>query len=112
MVAVEYAAGPHRPALPLVSPDWLQSFPWRRVWALSRFPWVTTSHGPVLGRIDSVDGVDVGVFQGVPYALPPLDQLRFRVPQLSPCFDVVSTEDLPAPTNPRGIWEPGGRPEG
>lgn len=42
---------------------------------------INTSHGKVQGKLLSVPGGDVRAFLGIPYAKPPLGQLRFRAPQ-------------------------------
>nr|AID61329.1 esterase [Calliphora stygia] len=41
---------------------------------------VQTTSGPVRGRASTVQGREVHVFTGIPYAKPPLDDLRFRKP--------------------------------
>lgn len=41
---------------------------------------VQTSTGPIRGRSEHVLGQEVHVFHGVPYAKPPMGQLRFRRP--------------------------------
>lgn len=41
---------------------------------------VQTSSGPVRGRSDFVFGQEIHVFNGIPYAKPPVDALRFRKP--------------------------------
>lgn len=41
---------------------------------------VQTSTGPIRGRSEHVLGQEVHIFHGVPYAKPPVGQLRFRRP--------------------------------
>lgn len=41
---------------------------------------VQTSTGPIRGRSEHVFGQEIHVFHGVPYAKPPMGQLRFRRP--------------------------------
>uniref|UniRef100_T1H2E2 Carboxylesterase type B domain-containing protein n=1 Tax=Megaselia scalaris TaxID=36166 RepID=T1H2E2_MEGSC len=41
---------------------------------------VQTSSGPVRGRVVNVQGREVHVYTGIPYAKPPVDELRFRKP--------------------------------
>lgn len=41
---------------------------------------VATTSGPIRGRSVKVEGQEVHVFNGVPYAKPPIDGLRFRKP--------------------------------
>ena len=39
-----------------------------------------TKQGPVRGRMEIMNGVDLGVFLGIPFAKPPVGALRFRKP--------------------------------
>lgn len=41
---------------------------------------VQTSSGPIRGRSVKVEGREVHVFHGVPFAKPPVDGLRFKKP--------------------------------
>lgn len=41
---------------------------------------VQTSSGPIRGSSTFVEGHEVHVFHGIPYAKPPIDSLRFRKP--------------------------------
>lgn len=41
---------------------------------------VQTSSGPVRGRSVTVQGREVHVYTGIPYAKPPVEDLRFRKP--------------------------------
>lgn len=44
------------------------------------FPTVTTNNGPVIGRKRmSVKDKEYYSFQGIPFAKPPVDELRFKV---------------------------------
>ena len=45
--------------------------------AFAADPVVKTTHGPIAGR--QADGVDA--FKGVPFAAPPVGELRWRAPQ-------------------------------
>ena len=39
-----------------------------------------TKLGPVRGRIEQVQGINLGIFLGIPFAQPPIAELRFRKP--------------------------------
>lgn len=41
---------------------------------------VQTSTGPIRGRSEFVQGHEIHIFNGVPYAKPPVEELRFRKP--------------------------------
>lgn len=41
---------------------------------------VQTSSGPIRGSSTVVQGREIHVFHGVPFAKPPIDSLRFRKP--------------------------------
>jgi carboxylesterase type B len=41
---------------------------------------VCTRNGPVRGYLENVDGVNVAVFKGIPYAEPPIGNLRWKAP--------------------------------
>lgn len=41
---------------------------------------VQTTSGPIRGSATQVEGHEVHVFLGIPYAKPPIDSLRFRKP--------------------------------
>ena len=45
-------------------------------------PPVDTTHGPVIGEVHTYDGTTVHVFKGIPFASPPVGNLRFAAPQL------------------------------
>ena len=50
---------------------------------------VTTSAGKVAGAMEQHDGQDVLVFRGIPYAAPPVGELRWKAPQpIAPWSDV------------------------
>ncbi|XP_061402857.1 acetylcholinesterase [Musca vetustissima] len=58
---------------------------------------VQTTSGPVRGRSVTVQGRDVHVFTGIPYAKPPVDELRFRKPvPAEPWHGVLDATRLPA----------------
>nr|CAC39209.1 acetylcholinesterase [Musca domestica] len=58
---------------------------------------VQTTSGPVRGRSVTVQGRDVHVFTGIPYAKPPVDDLRFRKPvPAEPWHGVLDATRLPA----------------
>jgi para-nitrobenzyl esterase len=42
---------------------------------------VETTHGPVRGTDDDSTGGRVRTWKGIPYAAPPVGDLRFRVPE-------------------------------
>ncbi|XP_054726632.1 acetylcholinesterase [Anastrepha obliqua] len=58
---------------------------------------VQTASGPVRGRSVTVQGREVHVYTGIPYAKPPLDDLRFRKPvPAEPWHGVLDATRLPA----------------
>lgn len=58
---------------------------------------VQTSSGPIRGRSVKVEGREVHVFNGVPFAKPPVDNLRFRKPvPAEPWHGVLDATKLPA----------------
>uniref|UniRef100_A0A1A9WHS6 Carboxylic ester hydrolase n=1 Tax=Glossina brevipalpis TaxID=37001 RepID=A0A1A9WHS6_9MUSC len=58
---------------------------------------VQTTSGPVRGRGVTVQGREVHVFTGIPYAKPPVDDLRFRKPvPAEPWHGVLDATKLPA----------------
>ncbi|XP_073816147.1 acetylcholine esterase isoform X1 [Musca autumnalis] len=58
---------------------------------------VQTTSGPVRGRSVTVQGREVHVFTGIPYAKPPVDDLRFRKPvPAEPWHGVLDATRLPA----------------
>lgn len=57
---------------------------------------VRTSSGPIRGRSVKVEGREIHVFNGVPYAKPPIDGLRFRKPvPAEPWHGVLDSTRLP-----------------
>lgn len=57
---------------------------------------VQTSSGPIRGRSVKVEGHEVHVFTGVPFAKPPVDGLRFRRPiPAEPWHGVLDASRLP-----------------
>lgn len=57
---------------------------------------VQTSSGPIRGRSVKVEGHEVHVFTGVPFAKPPIDGLRFRKPvPAEPWHGVLDASRLP-----------------
>lgn len=57
---------------------------------------VQTSSGPIRGRSTMVLGREVHVFNGVPFAKPPVDGLRFRKPvPAEPWHGVLDATRLP-----------------
>lgn len=57
---------------------------------------VQTSSGPIRGRSVEVQGREVHVFHGVPFAKPPIDSLRFRKPvPAEPWHGVLDATRLP-----------------
>lgn len=58
---------------------------------------VQTSSGPIRGRSVKVEGREVHVYNGVPFAKPPVDGLRFRKPvPAEPWHGVLDATRLPA----------------
>lgn len=57
---------------------------------------VQTSSGPIRGRSVKVEGREVHVYSGVPFAKPPVDALRFRKPvPAEPWHGVLDATRLP-----------------
>lgn len=57
---------------------------------------VQTSSGPIRGRSVKVEGREVHAFNGVPFAKPPIDRLRFRKPvPAEPWHGVLDATRLP-----------------
>lgn len=57
---------------------------------------VQTSSGPIRGRSVKVEGREVHVFNGVPFAKPPVDGLRFKKPvPAEPWHGVLDATRLP-----------------
>lgn len=57
---------------------------------------IHTSSGPIRGRSAFVQGREIHVFTGVPYAKPPVGELRFRKPEpRDPWLGVMDTTQLP-----------------
>lgn len=57
---------------------------------------VQTSSGPIRGRSVKVEGREVHVFNGVPFAKPPVDGLRFKKPVAAePWHGVLDATRLP-----------------
>lgn len=58
---------------------------------------VQTTSGPIRGRSAKVEGREVHVFSGVPYAKPPVEALRFRKPvPVESWHGVLDATRLPA----------------
>ena len=58
---------------------------------------VQTTSGTVKGRSITVQGRDVHVYSGIPYAKPPVEELRFRKPvPAEPWHGVLDATKLPA----------------
>ena len=45
------------------------------------FDTVQLTAGPVTGAVQKVDGAQIWTFKGIPYAAPPVGELRWRPPQ-------------------------------
>lgn len=57
---------------------------------------VQTSSGPIRGRSVKVEGREVHVFNGVPFAKPPIEGLRFKKPvPAEPWHGVLDATRLP-----------------
>lgn len=72
---------------------------------------VQTSSGPIRGSSTFVEGHEVHIFHGIPFAKPPIDSLRFRKPVpaepwhgVSLTFDIFNT--ISSSHRPRGwmLW--------
>lgn len=50
---------------------------------------VTTTHGEIEGLTETIEGVTVDIYLGVPFAMPPTGELRFRAPQPIPPWSGV-----------------------
>ncbi|WP_237060126.1 carboxylesterase/lipase family protein [Microbulbifer sediminum] len=75
---------------------------------------IDTPAGPILGQVDVDSGVTL--FLGIPYALPPIGDLRWRPPEPFPRWQsplAAYCFGMPAPQNPSTLMEilgPGGEP--
>lgn len=57
---------------------------------------VQTTSGPIRGRSLKVEGHEVHVFNGIPYAKPPIEALRFRKPVTAdPWHGVLDATRMP-----------------
>lgn len=57
---------------------------------------VQTNSGPIRGRFSKFEGRELHIFNGVPYAKPPIDDLRFRKPMpAEPWHGVLDASRLP-----------------
>lgn len=57
---------------------------------------VQTNSGPIRGRSQIVQGREIHIFHGVPFAKPPIDSLRFRKPvPAEPWHGVLDATRLP-----------------
>lgn len=57
---------------------------------------VQTNSGPIRGRSVKVEGREVHIFNGVPFAKPPVDGLRFKKPvPAEPWHGVLDATRLP-----------------
>lgn len=57
---------------------------------------VTTTHGEIEGNSVVIDGVTVDIYLGIPFAKPPLGDLRFRAPApIDPWTEVKETKTPP-----------------
>ena len=50
------------------------------IWCYTCGVEVETSGGTVRGLQETVEGVEVDIFYGIPYAAPPVEELRFKAP--------------------------------
>lgn len=60
-------------------------------------PVVFTSEGPVIGTTQYFDGIKVYSYLGIPFAKPPVENLRFRKPQIPPVRSVLYEATKPGP---------------
>lgn len=59
--------------------------------SLEASPVIQTTNGPVQGSVQSANNVNVNVFHSIPFAAPPVGDLRFASPQ--PPKPWTSTKD-------------------
>ena len=60
-------------------------------------PVVETLNAPIVGKIENIGGTDLNFFLGVPYAKPPVDDLRFQLPQaLDRTTELIEAIEFPA----------------
>ena len=64
---------------------------WAAPESLEASPVIQTTNGPVQGSVQSANNVDVNVFHSIPFAAPPVGDLRFARPQ--PPTPWTSTKD-------------------
>ncbi|XP_074604630.1 para-nitrobenzyl esterase-like [Brevipalpus obovatus] len=58
-------------------------------------PVIKTLDGPIVGKVQSQGGTDLNFFLGVPYAKPPVGDLRFQLPQpMDKYTDVYEATEL------------------
>lgn len=62
---------------------------------------VQTSSGPIRGSSTFVEGHEVHIFHGIPFAKPPIDSLRFRKPVPAEPWHGVSS---PIPTHETNVF--------
>ncbi|MBW2413250.1 MAG: carboxylesterase/lipase family protein [Deltaproteobacteria bacterium] len=76
---------------------------------------MTTTVETTLGRLRGVEDAGLHVFRGVPFAQPPVDELRFRAPQAAEPWSGVRDASSFARTAPQGEraigFLPAGKPE-
>ncbi|XP_074603935.1 carboxylic ester hydrolase-like [Brevipalpus obovatus] len=59
-------------------------------------PVIKTLDGPIVGMVRNQGGTDLNFFFGIPYAKPPVDDLRFQKPQpVDKYIDVLEATELP-----------------
>ncbi|XP_064471200.1 acetylcholinesterase-1-like [Ornithodoros turicata] len=70
----------------------------QRAWGASSGPVVFTKSGYVMGKTDIVFNRPVDAFLGVPFAEPPLRELRFKTPQaVKPWDGIYNAKEKPFP---------------
>ena len=75
------------------------------VGACKTMPVVQTTSGPVQGSIHSYNGSDVHQFIGIPYAAPPVRELRFKKPVPPIAWNVTFAADRFPPSCMQYLFE-------
>ncbi|XP_074604631.1 carboxylesterase 1C-like [Brevipalpus obovatus] len=74
----------------------LSIVPWCIGGDVEMTPVVKTLSGPIVGMVQKYGGVNLNYFYGIPYAKPPVDDLRLQRPQpMDKWTDVVEATELP-----------------
>ncbi|XP_074603932.1 acetylcholinesterase-1-like [Brevipalpus obovatus] len=74
----------------------LSMAPWAIGSDVKMTPIIHTLSGPIVGMVTNMGGSNLNVFYGIPYAKPPIDDLRLQRPQpMDKWTDVVEATELP-----------------